>query len=215
VPSTTAIADVLALLGCAGTVQTGWLGPVAHPAEGTVWGRAVTVEIDAVEAGGSFQPLYDLLSRDLSGRVVVVGGAERVDGAVWGQILSRAAAQAGAVGAVVSGHVRDRDALAAEGIAVWGGPLRTAGPMGRATVVGVGGPVAVGGVTVAEHDVVVLDHDGVVVLAEAEADAILAAARRYDEGEAEVLERLGGGTPLSLAYESKKRAIADIRAGVP
>lgn len=208
VPPTTALADVLALRAEPGFVRDPRLGPVALP-HGRVCGPAVTVQLAVGE--GSFGPLYDALSRPLDGAVVVLAGAMGVPGAVFGQILARAARQCGAVGVVVEGHVRDRDDLHDEGLAVYGGPPSAVGPNGRATVIAVGGPVEVGGVTIEPGDPVVIDADGVVALPAARAAEVLAMAEAYATAEATVLAELAAGRPLSEAYRHKAAVVAGLK----
>ncbi len=208
VPPTTALADVLALLAEPGFVRDDRLGPVALP-NGRVWGPAVTVQLAFGE--GSFAPLYDALSAPLDGAVVVLAGAMDVPGAVFGQILARAARQRGAVGVVVEGRVRDRDDLPDEGLAVYGGPPSAVGPNGRATVVGVGCPVELGGVTIAPGDPVVIDADGVVALPAARAPEVLAMAEAYATAEATVLADLAAGLPLREAYRHKAAFVTELK----
>jgi 4-hydroxy-4-methyl-2-oxoglutarate aldolase len=209
-PPTTALADVLALLGEPGFVRDPWLGPVAVPT-GVVAGRAVTIRLSA--RPGSLVPVYGVLSGDLDGAVLVVTGARGVPGAVFGQILARAAATRGAVGALVDGFVRDRGDLAGEGLAVWGGPPCAVGPSGMADVDAVSVEVEVGGTAIAPGDTVVLDADGVVVLRADRAAEVMALAATYADGEAGVLDELAAGRPLTEAYRHKKAAVERITSG--
>ena len=215
VPPTTVLADVLAIAG-----RDGWLSPPLRPfavpaeAAAPASGRAVTVLMapGPTPGGGALEPLYDLLSGDLTGAVVVVGGVEDVTAAPWGQILSRAAAGAGAVAVVVGGAVRDKAELQGEGIPVWGVADATVGAVGAAHVVAVGVPVTIGGVTVEPDDVVVVDAGGVVRLPAAVADEVLADGRRYHDAERRVLDDLGAGIPLKESYRHKRDTVADLRA---
>ncbi len=117
--STTALADVLAILG-----RRGWLSPPLFefaPTAELVTGVATTIAMapGPDPSGGAFEKLYARLDDDLSSRIVVIGGAGEIDAAVWGQILSRAARRAGAIAAVIDGCIRDRVHLAGEGLPVW------------------------------------------------------------------------------------------------
>lgn len=209
-PPVSAIADVLALGG-----SDGWLTPPLRPVvapNGAVSGRAVTVQLRAVPEGGGLGELQRLLSGDLSGSVVVIAGAVPVGGAVWGEILSRAARAAGAAAVLVDGFVRDRTAMAAEGLPVYATDEAVVGPAGRAAVVAVGVPVTIGGCEVAPGDVVVGDAGGVVRVASDASAAVLDDARRYAEAEARVLDRLAAGETLLDAYTSKRDAVAALEA---
>ena len=114
-PPVSAVADVLALWGV-----DGWLTPPLRPVvlpEGPWLGRARTVELRPGTAGAGMAPVYDLLSSELAGDVVVVS-ATGVAGAVWGEILATAARGAGVVGVLVDGSVRDGPAMAELGLPV-------------------------------------------------------------------------------------------------
>jgi 4-hydroxy-4-methyl-2-oxoglutarate aldolase len=213
-PPTTCLADVLQLRG-----TTGWLSPPLVRFAGRadpVLGTATTVRLRAAADGPGLGELQEVLSGDLSGRVVVVAGAEGVAAAVWGEILSLAAIRRGAVAALVAGRVRDVATLAAVGLPVWGLGEATAGPGGWAHVEAVGEPVRVCGVRVASGDPVLVDDGGVVALAADRADALLSDARAYADGEDAVLAALRSGEPLTSAYRHKREAVARLRApGAP
>lgn len=209
-PPVSAIADVLALRGV-----DGWLTPPLRPMvppSGAVSGRAVTVQLRAVPSGGGLRGLQEVLSRDLRGSVVVVAGALPVGGAVWGEILSRAACAVGAASVLVDGYVRDRAAMLDEGLAVYATNEAVVGPAGRAAVEAVDVVVRIGGCDVAPGDLLVGDAGGVVRVAADGAAAVLADAGRYAEAEARVLERLASGEALLEAYTSKRHVVSVLEA---
>jgi 4-hydroxy-4-methyl-2-oxoglutarate aldolase len=207
VPPSAAVADVLALRG-----RTGWLSPplgcvVAGVGDGAVAGAACTVELR--RGRGGFGPLYELLSGDLTRRVLLLSVPDD-EAAVWGGLLATAAAGAGAEAVLVAGAVRDLAACRKLGVPMWARATRTVGPAGALEVAAIGSPVDVGGVAVADGDLVVVDGDGVVALpaAAVEADAVLADARAYAEAEEAVAAALLAGTPLRDAYRLKAEAVA-------
>jgi regulator of RNase E activity RraA len=205
VPAVAAIADVLALreLG-------GWLTPPLRPivpAPVPTTGHAVTLEVRGQPAGSGLSELHELLSGDLSGAIVVIAGATAVGGAIWGEILSRAARHAGAVAVLVEGSVRDRDAMDAEGLPVYAVDERVVGPAGRVSVVASNASVRVGGVQIDPGDLIVVDATGVVRVPAAVGDDVLADARVYVAGEQQVLEGLAAGVPLVEAYRHKRAAL--------
>ena len=209
VPPVAAIADVLALWGL-----DGWLTPPLQPvvrADAPVMGRVRTVQVAYADSGPGFAAMYDLLSSDLSGQVVLVADAHTVPGAVWGEILSQAAAGAGAVAALVDGSVRDRAEMAAVGMPVYGASTAVVGPAGRAHVVAVDAEVMVAGVAIAAGDTVVVDSAGCVRVRAAEAAAVLAAAQQYAAGEERVVTALVTGDKLSSAYLHKAQVVQAIR----
>jgi 4-hydroxy-4-methyl-2-oxoglutarate aldolase len=209
-PPATALADVLQLRG-----GGGWLTPPLRPfcrgGPDPVLGAARTVRMAAGPGEHGLAPLRALLGEDLPGRVVLVAGADCAEGAVWGEILTAAAVARGAVGALVEGRVRDVAALARLPLPVWALGEATAGPGTEVHVAEIGGPVTIGGVTVADGDPVLLDDGGAVALDPAAAGGLLADAAAYHRAEESVLAAAVSGLRLPLAYAPKARTVAEIR----
>jgi 4-hydroxy-4-methyl-2-oxoglutarate aldolase len=204
-PPVSAIADVLALFGF-----DGWLTPPLAPviASGTpVSGVAVTVELLAEPQGTGLSPLHELVSGDLGGQVLVIAGGVGIGGAVWGEIMSRAAHRQGAVAIALDGFARDRDAMAAEGLPVYATGLAVVGPAGKASVRSVGAPVTIDGTLVAPGDHIVVDSAGAVRLPAQHAPFVLEQAARYAAGENDVLRDLAAGKVLRDAYARKKTVV--------
>ena len=214
VPPVSAVADVLALRGL-----DGWLTPPLAPvvaAPQPVAGRALTLQLDVAENGrAGLGGLHELASRPLGGGVLVLAGGGCVDGAVWGEIMSRAARACGAVAVLVDGAVRDRVAMAREGLPVYAAGERVVGPRDLVRVRDEGQPVEVAGVRIAPGDLVVADENGVVRVPAERADEILEAAGTYAAGEARVLDALAEGERLVHGYRHKREVVAGIRrAGI-
>jgi 4-hydroxy-4-methyl-2-oxoglutarate aldolase len=210
-PPVSAIADVLALRGLGGWL-TPPLRPIVAPSE-TIAGRAVTVSLQATPAGRGLGEVQELLSTSLDGAVLVLAGASSVGGAVWGEILSRAAARAGAAAVLVDGAVRDRPAMAVEALPVFAAGGAVVGPAGRVSVRAIGVDVNIGGFGVRPGDVVVVDATGVVRIPADRADDILADARAYTDGEERVLDGLANGQRLVDAYGMKQEAVDRLLGG--
>lgn len=211
VPSVSAIADVLGLWG-----ETGWLTPPLQPvvaAREPVLGRACTVELHAAHDGEGFTAMYDVLSGDLTGRVVVIAGAERVPGAVWGEILATAANRSGATATLLEGWARDVPDIERLGLPLYASGLRPNGPAGMAHVRAVHGDVCVAGITISPDDSIVADATGCVRVRAEHLDDVLAAATHYATGESAVLAALSEGEPLNSAYRHKKSVVDDLRRG--
>lgn len=205
-----AVADVLALWGL-----DGWLTPPLRSvvdAPSVVCGRALTVQVMAGDTGPGFAGIYDVLSGDLAGRVVVIAGAQDVQGAVFGEILAAAAHGRGAVGVLVDGWVRDRSDMRAIGMPVLAAGERVVGPYGTAHLVGVDTTVDVDGVAVASGDVIVIDESGCVRVPADVAPQVLDAASRYAAAEALVAAALAEGELLTSAYRHKKAVVAELSA---
>lgn len=133
--------------------------------------------------------------------VVEVAGGDGTDFGYWGEILSVAATERGLAGLVITGGVRDIDALAQIGFPVFSSAVALRGTVKDARSAGrLGEPVRIGAVPVHCGDLVVADADGVVVLPAADAPAALAAARAREVKEREVLVRLRGGASTLEIY---------------
>lgn len=208
-PSTSAIADVLALRG-----SDGWLTPPLQPvvaAGTTVFGRASTVRIERRDTGANWAPMYDVLSADHTGEVLVIAGATAIPGAIWGEILATAAGNAGFVGVALDGTARDITTLGAHGLPLCAAATGIAGPQGTAHLAAVGEPVNIGGVQIEGGDLIAIDDGGCVRIPAAGAATIIADALAYEDGEAEVLAALTRGEPLTSAYVHKSNVVARLR----
>lgn len=206
-PPTTAVADVLALRR-----RVGWLSPPLRqfvPGSPTL-GAATTVTLG--EGPGGFGPLYALLSGDLTGQIIVVS-APSDDVAVWGELLTAAAAGRGAVAILVAGAVRDVADCVDFGVPIWARTQATVGPAGGLEIAAIGDPVNVGSTTVHDGDAVLLDADGVVATRPDDADELFTAAHAYADAETHVADALAAGVPLQEAYEHKAAVVARLVAG--
>ena len=207
--STSAIADVLALRG-----EGGWLTPPLTPmvpATCRASAEVVTVRIERRDSGADFKPMYEVLSSDNKGKVLMVAGAIEIGGAIWGEILTVAAIQAGFAGIAIDGFVRDLAAMSALGFPVYASGTAVVGPQGRAHVAAVGEVVSIGGFDVAPGDHVVMDDSGCVRLRAHEVNEVLAAATEYEKAEEEVLRALASGERLRSAYSHKADVVARLR----
>ena len=208
-----AIADVLALWN-----QDGWLTPPLQPvvaAATPIAGRALTIAITAGPTGPGMSSIYDVLSADLTGRVLIIAGAAAVPGAVWGEILTRAALQQGASAVLVEGWVRDRPAMADLGLPIYANGERVVGPSGLAHITAIDSPVTIasaGNTTlVAPDDLIVVDATGCVRVSAADAEEVLKAANVYAAAEDLVVKALNEGEPLARAYRHKKTITDELR----
>ena len=123
------------------------------------------------------------------GTVLVVAGAARSKTAVLGDLVARELIAAGVVAVVTDGPIRDSQAVAELGLAVWARgttPIASAknGP-GR-----VGGSVEIAGVTVNDGDIVIADADGVVVWPSEQVEDLVAKAEAKQRADSERLAAL-------------------------
>ena len=207
--SSSAIADVLALRG-----QSGWLTPPLAPivaARCPVVGEVVTVQIERRDSGADFKPMYEVLSALQAGKILVIAGAVEVGGAIWGEILTASAQQAGFVGVAIDGFVRDIAAMQNLDLPIYASGTAVVGPLGRAHVVSVGETVNIFGQEVSSGDQIVLDDSGCVRLGSSDAQEILEAAALYEKGEEQVLQALSAGERLNSAYRYKADVVSRLK----
>ena len=151
--------------------------------EATIAGLALTVTVGKDDN----TPMRDVPAKvESPGVVLVVAGADESRTAVLGDLVAGELMRAGVVAVITDGLIRDSRAVAALGLPVW---ARGTTPVAsRKDGVGqVGGGVVIGGVPVADGDLVVADADGVVVWPAASVAENLARAddkRRADEARA-------------------------------
>jgi 4-hydroxy-4-methyl-2-oxoglutarate aldolase len=131
------------------------------------------------------------------GEVLVVTMPEPAPVALVGELLATQALARGVAALIVDAAVRDVEELRELGLPIWARYVRVRGA-DKKSVGTIGEPVEVGGATIRQGDVVVLDADGAVVVAQERVDEVLAAARERAEREREKRARLEAG---ALSYD--------------
>jgi len=120
--------------------------------------------------------------------------------APWGELLTTAAMQRGAVGCVTDGLVRDVRHVRAKSFPVFHGGIGPLDSKGRAKMVSMDKPVNCGGVLIHSGDLVFGDVDGVVVIPRAEERAVLKMAQEKIRGENVTRDELLQGAYLRDVY---------------
>jgi 4-hydroxy-4-methyl-2-oxoglutarate aldolase len=115
---------------------------------------------------------------------------------VWGGTSSLASKTRGLAGCVTNGNVRDIDEVRQMGFPVFGPGISVTGTL-KTHPGWTGVEVSVGGVTVRPGDFVVGDSDGVVVVPQAQAERVLAAAADQHRKEQERDARVRAGESLA------------------
>ena len=131
------------------------------------------------------------------GEVLVLTMPEPAPVALVGELLATQARGRGVAAVLVDAAVRDVEELREVGVPIWTRYVRVCGA-GKSVPGAIGEPVRVGGATIRQGDVVVLDADGAVVVEQARVEEVLAAARARAEGEREKRAKLEAG---SLSYD--------------
>ncbi len=131
------------------------------------------------------------------GEVLVVTMPEPTSVALVGDLLATQAHGREVAGMLVDGAVRAGEELQALGLPIWARHVRVRGADKRVPGA-IGEAVEVGGATIRQGDVVVLDADGAVVIDAARVDEVLAAALEREERERVKREKLRAG---ALSYD--------------
>ena len=126
------------------------------------------------------------------GSVLVVDVGDERELGFWGEVLTTAAQAREIAGLVIDGCVRDVDALAAHGFPVFSSGVALTGAT-KEMPGSVNRPIVAGDVEVEVGDWIVGDGDGVVVVAGASVDDVLAAAQARTDKEAGLFEQLRAG----------------------
>jgi len=131
------------------------------------------------------------------GEVLVLTMPEPRPVALVGELIGTQMLGRGVAAVLIDAAVRDVEELRGLGLPVWARWVRVRGAEKR-TPGTIGEPVVVGGATIRQGDLVVLDTDGVVVVEAERVDEVLAAAREREQREDEKRSRLQAG---ELSYD--------------
>jgi 4-hydroxy-4-methyl-2-oxoglutarate aldolase len=123
-------------------------------------------------------------------------------GSYWGELLATASRYRGARGIVADAYTRDTLALLELGFPTFAAGIHCADSLGRIDVDAIGVPVDCGGVRVEPGDLVLGDHDGVVVVPAALAEEAIRLAEEKVAGENVVRARLAEGMPVAEAFRT-------------
>lgn len=125
----------------------------------------------------------------------------QIEACFWGELLSIAARNRGAVGIVVDGYTRDVNGIEELGFPVFCCGVSAADALGRSDVVEYGGSIVSGDVKVAAGDLIIGDTDGVVVLPREVADDVLTRAEEKVHGENFARKKLEEGMSVTEVFQ--------------
>jgi 4-hydroxy-4-methyl-2-oxoglutarate aldolase len=134
-----------------------------------------------------------------AGDVMVVSTCR---GSYWGELLATASRHRGAIGIVADAWTRDTIKLIEMRFPTFAAGISASDSLGRIEVDQVGVPVECGGIIVTPDDLVLGDHDGVVVIPSEVADKALSLAEEKMAGEDVVREALANGMPVWDAFRT-------------
>ena len=139
------------------------------------------------------------------GEVLVLTMPEPEPVALVGELLATQAKVRGVAALLVDAAIRDLDELRELGLPIWARYVRVQGA--EKSVPGtIGEAVEVGGATIRQGDVVVLDGDGAVVVEHERVEEVLAAARERAERERDKRAKLQAGA-LSYDLDSLRQLV--------
>ncbi len=175
--------------------------PVRTTAAGVLVGRCKTTLWED-SAGADPDPYAEELAAvdSCTADDVVIVAARSLRSGTWGELLSTAARNAGCVGAIVDGCVRDVAMMRAMGFAVFARSTSPRDSRDRQRVIEYDVPVEIEGVTFRPGELVFADEDGVVVVPrQIEREALESAWKKVHE-ESEVREAIAAGMKAAEAY---------------
>jgi 4-hydroxy-4-methyl-2-oxoglutarate aldolase len=158
---------------------------VAGPARTVVCGQDDNLMVHAVMAEVE------------EGEVIVLTMPEPRPVALVGELLATQAKAHGAAAMLIDASVRDIEELAELGLPIWARWVRVKGA-DKDTPGSIGEPVSVGGATIRQGDLLVLDADGVAVVEQERVDEVLEASRERAERERVKRAKLEEG---ALSYD--------------
>jgi 4-hydroxy-4-methyl-2-oxoglutarate aldolase len=149
--------------------------------------------------------VHAAVAEALPGEVLVLTMPEPAPVALVGDLLATQAKGRGVAAVLVDAAVRDLEELRELGLPIWARHVRVRGA--EKSVPGtIGAPVEVGGATIRQGDVVVLDADGAVVVEQERVADVLAAARERAERERDKRTKLQAGE-LSYDLDGLRRLV--------
>lgn len=134
------------------------------------------------------------------GSVFIAVAAGSTRSAIWGELLSTAAANQGCVGAIVHGAVRDILRMREMGFPVFATSKNTYDSLHRQRVVDMDIPVEIDGVVFSPGDLVFCDEDGMVVVPGAIEQEVIEKALKKAGAESVTRNEIKNGMKAGEAY---------------
>jgi regulator of RNase E activity RraA len=203
--TTAMLSDSLDECGLRSQVLERRLVPVVAGAR--AFGRAATARFvptepdEPDESHDPYRAAIDFIGGLERGELVVIATGESDASAFWGELFSAAAIGAGVVGVVTDGNLRDTERIAALRFPAFSRSRRPIDYRRRMTMVESRETVTIGGVRIADGDLVMADDDGVAVIPHEREVEVLAVARQRASKESTVLAELLAGESLRAVWD--------------
>jgi 4-hydroxy-4-methyl-2-oxoglutarate aldolase len=152
-------------------------------------------------APGSNLALHHAIYAAREGDVLVVDVGDGIEFGYWGEVMTAAALQRGLAGLVITGGVRDVEQICASGFPVYCGAISLRGTDKNPKGSSLSRAISIGGVSIQRGDLISADADGVVVIPQDQAKAVVDLAISREQAEIGYLARLRAGETTLSIYE--------------